>query len=210
MAPAYPVQRAGKAADGRGIRPCSLSWRRCAPPSRSAAQAAGVSRLARDEARPQAAARRTGRGRDSMVILHVCAARDLRDGPTKRTDRASSAVWTANFLSFPLISFSESSFFKGLQQKLAPPSPSSAPMGEGQALDHPGRRAELDLRHEAQGTMTSGILEENVRVMFLRRLRRQAQTGQAEALTGNYAIIPQYLSRQSRNQTGWSRLRSVE
>jgi hypothetical protein len=51
-------------------------------------------------------------------------------------------------------------------------------MGDGQALDHPVRRAEFDLRHHPQDDMNSGILERksshNVLVAFEAGWRRPA------------------------------------
>ena len=141
IAPAYLGSMRQQSAGGRArhspllafvaaLRAAESVGRPLGPPAfLDLARGARRPRSAAGEARRQAAARGTGRGPDCealMVISHVssCESRDLHDGSAKWTYRASSAVWTANFLSFPFISFSESSFFKGLQQKLATPSPS--------------------------------------------------------------------------------------
>ena len=170
------------------LRAAELVGRPLGPPAfLDLARGARRPRSAAGEARRQAAARGTGRGPDCealMVIPHVssCESRDLHDGSAKWTYRASSAVWTANFLSFPFISFSESSFFKGLQQKLATPLPlpSCAPVGEGKPSIIRGRRAEFDLCHDTQGNMNCGILEEVVRVMFLRPTSEAVDAGLRE------------------------------
>ena len=119
-----------------------------------------------------------------MVIPHVsrCESRDLHDGSAKRTYRASSPVWTANFLSFP---FPNRAFSKACSRKLATPSPSPRllPWAMGKPSIIPEDAPNWMFAMTRKVTSTPAFFwEEIVRVMFLQRLRRLAQAGQTEKL----------------------------
>jgi hypothetical protein len=106
-------------------------------------------------------------GRNSPSVICITVRRTGRIAPRAPSGRRISF----HFLAFP---FPNRAFSKACSRNWGPPPPVAARlplMGDGQALDHPVRRAEFDLRHHPQDDMNSGILEEKVRVMFLWRLR---------------------------------------